>query len=136
MPILAGRAFALGELDLIGLAFAIAILFWIPTHIITFQVRYQADYESAGVPTFPAAFGVKGSRAFIAYSSLLAAGMMCLSGIGLGLHWGVMGMLLGLSAAMLALAVLSLLRPSERINFGLFKFASVYMLGSMVLMVI
>jgi hypothetical protein len=31
------------------------------------------------------------------------------------------------------LAVVSMIKPSERVNFGLFKYASLYMLGSMLL---
>jgi hypothetical protein len=40
-----------------------------------------------------------------------------------------------LSAGLLTLAVTSIVRPSERLNFGLFKYASVYMLSSMALFV-
>jgi len=51
MPILAGRVLAIGQVDLVGLLLAMAVLFWIPTHILTFSMRYHADYQAARVPT-------------------------------------------------------------------------------------
>jgi hypothetical protein len=41
-----------------------------------------------------------------------------------------------LSAGLLLLAFAITFRPSERVNFGLFKYASVYMLAAMILVVI
>ena len=35
---------------------------------------------------------------------------------------------------LLSLVIISLLRPSERINFGLFKYASFYMFSAMILL--
>ncbi len=53
MPILAGRAYGLGRVDEVGILLALAVLFWIPTHILTFSLRYAADYHAARIPTFP-----------------------------------------------------------------------------------
>jgi len=41
MPILAGRALGMGQIDWIGIALAASVLFWIPTHIMTFNIRYN-----------------------------------------------------------------------------------------------
>ena len=41
-----------------------------------------------------------------------------------------------LGAILLLTAVLNVFRPTPRLNLGLFKFASLYMLGAMVLMVL
>jgi hypothetical protein len=41
-----------------------------------------------------------------------------------------------LSGGLLVMAVLMLLKPSSRLNFHLFKYASVYMLASMLLLAI
>ena len=49
---------------------------------------------------------------------------------------GYLRILIVLSAGLLTLAVATLLRPSEQVNFGLFKYASVYMLSSMVLIMV
>jgi hypothetical protein len=40
-----------------------------------------------------------------------------------------------LSLVLFVLAVASVLKPTEKLNFGLFKFASIYMLLAMALMV-
>jgi len=134
MPILAGRALGLGSLDWIGLVLSLGILFWIPTHILTFSMRYHNDYRAAGVPTFPSTYGFDFTRVTIAISSLLAALAMGAASLGIGMEWGFLRLLGVLSAGLLLLAVATVFRPSERVNFGLFKYASLYMLASMILM--
>lgn len=136
MPILAGRALGAGQVDWIGILLALAILFWIPTHIMTFSVRYFDDYQRAGIPTFPAYYGFQATNLVIAASSLLAALAIGLAGIGIGITWGYLRVLIVLSVGLLVLALSSLARPSERVNFGLFKYASLYMLSAMLLLVI
>lgn len=136
MPILAGRALGVGSIDWIGIVLALGILFWIPTHILTFSMRYHDDYLAAGVPTFASTYGFGVSRATIAIASVLAALAMGGAAWGIGLSWGFLRVLAVLSAGLLALAIVMVIRPSDRINFGLFKYASVYMLSSMVLMVL
>lgn len=134
MPVLAGRALAFGTIEWVGIALALGVLFWIPTHIMTFSMRYHTDYQSAGIPTFPSTYGFQFTRVMIAVSSILAAVMMGLAGLGIGMDWGYLRLLGVLSGGLLLLAFASTLRPSERINLGLFKYASLYMLGSMILM--
>ena len=73
MPILAGRVLATGHIDLVGILLALAILFWIPTHTLTFSIKFRDDYANAGVPTFPSTYGDTFTRATIAVSSVLAA---------------------------------------------------------------
>src|SRR4030043_1270296 len=46
MPILAGRVLAIGQVDFIGILLMMAVLFWIPTHILTFNMRYYEDYQT------------------------------------------------------------------------------------------
>lgn len=134
MPILAGRAFGLGQVDGIGLLLSLAVLFWIPTHILTFSMRYFDDYRAAGIPTFPSTYGFAATRATIAVSSVLAALAIGVSGVLIGVEWGFVRLLAVLSAGLFLLAVASVLRPTERVNFGLFKYASVYMLSAMILL--
>ncbi len=135
MPVLAGRALGTGQIDGIGILLALGVLFWIPTHIMTFSMRYHDDYRRAGVPTFPSAYGFPATRAIIAASSLLAALTIAGAAIGIGVTWGWLRLLGVLSAGLLLLAIRSLIRPSERLNFGLFKYASVYMLSAMLLLI-
>ena len=136
MPILAGRALGLGSVDWIGLILALGILFWIPTHTLTFSMKFEKDYAAACVPTFPSTYGLGVTRATIAISSVLAAFAMIFAGYGIGMAWGFMRLLGVLSAGLLMLAVAMTFKPSERVNFGLFKYASIYMLAAMILVVI
>jgi protoheme IX farnesyltransferase len=133
MPILAGRALGVGAIDWIGLALALAVLFWIPTHILTFAMRYAEDYRQTGIPTFPQVYGHPTTRAMIALSSVLAALAMGVSAVAIGVTQGVLHIMGLLSGGLLLLAVYSLLRPSHQANFTLFKYASLYMMFSMLL---
>jgi protoheme IX farnesyltransferase len=133
MPVLAGRVIGTGQIDWIGLALGLAVLFWIPTHILTFNMRYFEDYQSAGLPTFPKRYGFPATRLAISVASVLAGLAMGAAALGLGLTQGSLQLMGLLSGGLLALAVYCLLRPSERANFTLFKYASLYMMFSMLL---
>lgn len=136
MPILAGRVLGVGGLDWVGVLLALSVLFWIPTHILTFSMHYSEDYQSAGIPTFPATYGFSFTRATIAISSVLAALAMGVAAWEIGLEWGFLRLLGVMSVGLLVLAISMIFRPTERVNYGLFKYASVYMLASMLLMMI
>ena len=134
MPILAGRALGLGTVDWIGIALTFAVLFWIPTHILTFSIRYRKDYAAAGVPTFPSTYGDAFTQKVIAISSVFAAITIVVAAYGVGTEWGFLRLLAVLAGGLLTLAIASVVRPSEKINFGLFKYASLYMLSAMILL--
>lgn len=136
MPILAGRTLGLGNVDWIGATLAIGILFWIPTHTLTFSMKYAKDYSAACIPTFPSTYGLGITRATIAISSILAAISMIVAGIGIGMAWGFLRLLGTLSAGLLLLSLSTVFRPSEQVNFRLFKYASVYMLAAMILVLL
>ena len=136
MPILAGRVLGLGGFDWVGVALALGVLFWIPTHTLTFSMKFARDYEAACVPTFPSTYGLPYTRAIIAASSVLAALSMGGAAFGIGMAWGFLRILGVLSAGLLMLAFAITFRPSEQVNFGLFKYASIYMLAAMILVVI
>lgn len=136
MPILAGRSLALGAADGIGLFLCLAVVLWIPTHIMTFSIKYADDYRRAGVPTFPSAYGVRVTRLLISLSSIGASVAVTVSALAIGMSWGYLRLLGVLSIGLLALAALNVLRPSPRFNFHLFKYASLYMLCSMLLVIV
>jgi protoheme IX farnesyltransferase len=136
MPVLASRALGVGAIDWVGLALAAGVLFWIPTHILTFSLRYYTDYKTAGIPTFPSTYGFQFTRVTIAVSSVLAALAMAAAAVGIGMSWGYLRLMAVLSVGLLVLAVAISMRPSERVNFGLFKYASLFMLGTMVMIVL
>jgi protoheme IX farnesyltransferase len=135
MPALAGRTLALGQVDLLGVLLALAILLWIPTHIMTFSIKYQGEYATAGVPTFPSQFGVRITRWIIAASTLLAVLVMGTFGWLLHLPDLTLAFLFSLGICLMILVVLSLIKPSRKLNFILYKGASIYMLFSMMLVI-
>lgn len=134
MPILAGRALAVGQIDMVGILLAMSVLFWIPTHILTFSMRYYDDYRQAGVPTFPSTYGFETTRTVIALSAIVAAASIGTASVIIGVQAGALRLMTVLSAGLLLLSFATVFRPSERVNFGLFKYASVYMLSSMILL--
>ncbi len=133
MPVLAGRTLAVGRIDLIGVLLALAVLFWIPTHIVTFALRYDEDYRRAGVPTVPIVYGPRFAYATIAVAAVLAAGTIIAAAWLIGLTAGVLETLVVLSVALAWLAFTCATRPTPKRNFLLFKFASLYMLFTMAL---
>jgi protoheme IX farnesyltransferase len=134
MPILAGRVLATGHIDLVGILLALAILFWIPTHTLTFSIKFREDYANAGVPTFPSTYGDTFTRATIAVSSALAALAIGWASVLIGISAGYLRLIAVLTAGLLLLAFATFRVGSERVNFGLFKYASVYMLSSMIIL--
>jgi len=134
MPILAGRVLAIGTIDAVGILLTLAVLFWIPTHILTFSMRYYDDYKAAGVPTFPSTYGFAFTRAVIATSAILAAICIGWASVLIGVEAGFLRLLVVLATGLLVLSFATVTRPSERVNFGLFKYASLYMLCSMVVL--
>jgi protoheme IX farnesyltransferase len=134
MPILAGRVLAVGRIDLIGILLMMAVLFWIPTHILTFSMRYMADYQAAKVPTFPSTYNLETTRAIIALSAIIAAASIGVAGVMIGVQAGILRLMAVLSSGLLLLSLATVFRPSEQVNYSLFKYASLYMLASMILL--
>ncbi|MBP6180146.1 MAG: heme o synthase [Anaerolineales bacterium] len=135
MPILAGRVLAVGQIDVIGILLASAVLFWIPTHTLTFSLKFFDDYQNAGVPTFPSTYGEAVTRFAIAFSSVVAALTMGWASVWIGVTAGVLRVIIVLSAGLFFLAVTTVFRPSDRVNFSLFKYASMYMTFAMILII-
>ena len=136
MPALAGRVLAVGQFDGVGLLLALGVLLWIPTHIMTFTIKYQADYARAGIPTFPAVYGVAATRAFIAISTILSVGVFLSAAALIHLPPIYSAATWGLGLALIFLDVITLVCPGARLNFILYKGASVYMLGMMLVLIL
>ncbi|MCD6454358.1 MAG: UbiA family prenyltransferase [Candidatus Aminicenantes bacterium] len=135
MPIIAGRALGVGKVDFIGILLGLSILLWIPTHILTFSMKYYTDYAKAGIPTFPSVYGFQKTRLIIAVSSVGSALSVGIGITALGLSWGYLRLLAVFSTGLLGLVFLSIIKPSERVNMGLFKYASLFMLSSMLILI-
>jgi protoheme IX farnesyltransferase len=131
MPVLAGRILGTGQIDLIGVLLALSILLWIPTHMLTFGMKYADQYRAAGVPVIPNTHGEWITRITLSLSTAVAAIAMLLAVWNIGLPWSYFHLAAGLSALMLGITLASSLHRSPKLNFALYKFASIYMLGSM-----
>jgi protoheme IX farnesyltransferase len=136
MPVLAGRALGLGRLDIISLLLMLAVLFWIPTHMLTFSMRYAADDRTAAIPTFPSTYGDNLTRKAIAFSSVIAAAFVTSAAVLIEVRQGFLHVLGVLSGGLMIVAFLVMVKPSSKLNYGLFKYASVYMLAAMLLLAI
>ena len=134
MPILSGRVLAVNEIELVGILLALSILFWIPTHTLTFSIKFRNDYKNAGVPTFPETYGERFTRAVIAISSILAAAAIGWASVLIGLSAGLLSLIAVLTAFMLILAFATLRIHTDRMNFMLFRYASLYMLSAMIIL--
>ncbi|HMB22338.1 MAG TPA: UbiA family prenyltransferase [Anaerolineales bacterium] len=134
MPILSGRVLAVGAIDLVGVLLALSILFWIPTHTLTYSMKFRLDYKNACIPTFPETYGEPFTRATIAVSSILAAIAIGWASILIGLSAGWLSLIAVLTAVMLILAFATLRIHTDRMNFVLFRYASVYMLSAMIIL--
>jgi len=136
MPILAGRVLAIGYIDLVGLWLVLGILLWIPIHILTFAIKYDSDYRRANVPTFVQTLGIKKARIIIALSSIFstlafisAAGALSISSI-------YVVSLCILASILIFLSLYFIVKPSDKVNFLLFKSASLFMLLANVVIII
>jgi len=136
MPILAGRVLGVGEIDLIGILLALSILFWIPTHIMTFNMRHFDDYNNAKIPTFAAKYGFKNVRLIIALSTISSAFAFALGSFALGLSWSFVRVLIILAIISFSFALYSILKPSDKTNFQVFKVASLYMASAMIIIIL
>jgi len=132
MPALAGRALALGTVDLAGLLLATGVVLWIPAHILTLATHYMAEYQAANVPVWPNVYGPQATRRTVAVATLGGTVALSLAGWRLAIHPLALVILSLMGAALSGLAVAALVRPGEALNWRLFKAASVYMLGAFV----
>jgi protoheme IX farnesyltransferase len=134
MPILSGRALAVNEIELVGILLGLSILLWIPTHTLTYSMKFRNDYKNAGVPTFPETYGEGFTRMTIAVSSILAAIAIGWASVLIGLSAGLLSLIAVLTAVMLILAFATLRIHTDKMNFMLFRYASLYMLSAMIIL--
>lgn len=136
MPALAGRALAIGRVDLVGVLLAAGVLLWIPAHILTLATHYAREYHLAGVPVWPNVYGPTATRRVIAIATLLDVAVLGAAGWLLNIHPVTLGVLAVLGAGLTGLSIAVLIRPTGQMNWVLFKFASLYMLGAFVCLTI
>lgn len=136
MPVLAGRVLATGRVDVTGLLLALAVLLWIPTHMLTFGIKYAQDYARAGVPVFANRYSVRVTRWIIGVSTLAATVVMLWCVYRIGVNPTLLWTARGLGGLLMAFTLVAVHYATPRLNFLLYKFASLYMLASMVLLIV
>jgi protoheme IX farnesyltransferase len=134
MPILAGRVLAIGHIDLLGVLLALIIVCWIPSHNLTLGTLYSADYRNAGVPTFMNKYGMAATYFMMTLSNLLVALLIMVVCAQLGLSVSSLAFLFAASLGLVSLGVLVWLNPSQKLISVLYKYSSLYMLASMLLL--
>jgi len=134
MPILAGRILAAGAGDTTAWLMMLGILLWIPTHNLTLAIKYASEYQAAGIPTFVSRYGKVVTRLAIAVSTILDVLVMLAVGVKLSIPAGLLAFLVVLGILLIVLVALSILKPGEKLNFARYKGASIYMLGTMLIL--
>jgi heme o synthase len=134
MPILAGRVLAIGQIDTFGLFLALIIICWIPSHNLTLSTLYAADYLNAGMPTFLSVYGIAFTCFSITLSSLLTAIMMVAVCSWLILPPLIFIFLFIASITLVGLAIFAWVKPTQNLIRILYKYSSLYMLVSMLLL--
>jgi heme O synthase-like polyprenyltransferase len=103
--------------------------------MMTFGIKYADDYREAGVPIFPNRYGVTVTRAVIGLSTGAAVVMMLWAMYLLHLNPVLMWSARVLGCLLFGFTVTAIVLPKPKLNFLLYKSASVYMLGSMLILI-
>ncbi|MBV9175615.1 MAG: protoheme IX farnesyltransferase [Nitrososphaeraceae archaeon] len=111
----------------IGLVMAGLVFLWIPTHIWSLALHAKKDYRRAGIPMLPAIITEKKSVRIIAGTTLIMVLFSILPFFfkQFGLIYLITASIFG--AAMIALSVWLLIKPSEKASWTVFKFSSPYL---------
>ena len=130
LPAWAGRVAITGSLDWIGFLLLIFILTWIPVHILTIALipRNFEGYKKAKVPMWPIVSSQAQTMRVIAIGAFLSSVALYEAARLLGANaiiriiWGVMSLFI------IILSIKSLIKPTNKLTFLIFKIASLYML--------
>ena len=130
LPAWAGRVAITGSLDWIGFLFLLFILAWIPVHILTIALipKNFEGYKKAKIPMWPIVSSQAQTMRVIALGAFLSSVALYEAARLLGANaiiriiWGVMSLLI------IILSIKSLIKPTNKLTFLIFKIASLYML--------
>jgi protoheme IX farnesyltransferase len=136
MPILAGHVLAVGRVDLLGSLLALIIVCWIPSHNLTLSMLYAMDYRQAGVPTVLNIYGERVTRILVAISCLTVSIFMLIVFNQLGLHGFSIILFFIISLGLVVLAITSWANPTRKILAILYKYSSLYLLVSTLILVL
>jgi len=86
-PALVGWAAVTGSLGLPAWVLFLVVFYWTPPHFWALAIRYQDDYERAGVPMLPVVAGVEATtRKMLLYTGLMVAVSLFLVPVA-GMRW-------------------------------------------------
>lgn len=130
LPAWAGRVAITGSLDWIGFLLLLFILTWIPVHILTIALipKNFEGYKKAKVPMWPIVSSQAQTMRVIAIGAFLSSVALYEAARLLGANaiiriiWGVMSLFI------IILSIKSLIKPTNKLTFLIFKIASLYML--------
>jgi protoheme IX farnesyltransferase len=134
MPILAGSVLAIGQIDSLGVLLALVIVCWIPSHNLTLSTLYSEDYLDAGVPTFVTSYGAVAVNFMVTFASLLVAMLIMFVSTQLGLSGLMLAFMFATSLGLVILGVVSWINPSSKLTVFMYKYSSMYMLASMLVL--
>ena len=136
LPAVAGRVQAIGGIDIVAILLMFFILTWIPVHILTLALMPHnlEGYKNAGVPMWPVVSSEQETIRVIAGSALVNAVVMGVTAILMNIHW-IVGIIIGaLCILLIVLVIMDLVKPTQKLTFTIFKFASAFMLLGFVLL--
>jgi protoheme IX farnesyltransferase len=128
MPVLVGWSAVTGRLELPALALFGIIFYWTPPHFWALSMRYEKEYESAGVPMMPVVYGREETAKHVVLYALLtfAMSLAFYSVARMGIIF--LAAALVLNGVFIWWAVKLWRRPETRVAWGLFRY-SIYYLG-------
>jgi len=129
LPSIAGRAAAIGTIDLISISMAMLVLCWIPLHILSLSLipRNLKGYIDAKVPMWPVVTTKEQTIRVISISAILSSIAIGITGILLETYILLLIPLLIASLYVILQSVLNLRQPTDHRTFKIFKIASMFM---------
>jgi heme o synthase len=127
VPVLVGWAAVTGSLDAPAWVLFAIVFFWTPPHFWALALRYQEDYEAAGIPMLPVVSGITNAvRQIIVYSVIVVATTFLLFAFeAMGIVYFVAAV--GLGVAFVWQAVALRRDASPRRAMRLFAFSNTYL---------
>ena len=127
VPVLVGWAAVTGSLDAPAWVLFAIVFFWTPPHFWALALRYEEDYEAAGIPMLPVVSGITTAvRQIIVYSVIVVATTLLLFAFeSMGIVYLVAAV--GLGGAFVWQAVGLGRHPPPRRAMRLFAFSNTYL---------
>ena len=128
-PSIAGRAAAIGNIDLISISMALVVLCWIPLHILSLALipKNLKGYTDAKVPMWPVVTSKEQTIRVISISAILSSITIGITGLLLETYIYLFLPLVIVSLYVIIQSIQNLRQPSDSRTFKIFKIASMFM---------